>query len=122
MSTSVDLNAPPLLPGVVSYHAVPDGPLSNVPASIVPGSGAGDPGHGPDAGGGGGASAFTKSMRPKLPTTAPAASKTSRATCCPAVSDIAAVTVCQFCHPRVFGTVSGPVTLAPFISRWNVPP
>ena len=43
MSTSVDLNAPPLLPGVVSYHAVPDGPVSNLSGSIVPGSAAGDP-------------------------------------------------------------------------------
>ena len=53
---------------------------------------------------------------------AAALSKTSRAVWGPAASVTVPVTVCQFCQPPVLGIVSAPVTLAPFISRWNVPP
>ena len=55
----------------------------------------------------------------KLP---PPESITSRAICAPASSATNRVSVCHVCQPPVFGTDIGPVTLLPFISRWNVPP
>src|SRR5262245_55112564 len=49
-------------------------------------------------------------------------SSTSRATCVPLDRVTVLVTVLQFCQPPVLGTVTGPVTFVPFISRWNVAP
>ena len=62
-------------------------------------------------------------IQSKLPTAElPVVSMTSRAVCVPATSAMVVESVCQLCHPPVFGTVIAPVTLTPFISRWNVPP
>ena len=53
---------------------------------------------------------------------APLLSITNRACCAPALKDTVRVSVCHDCHPPVSGMVIEPVTLAPFISRWNEPP
>ncbi len=77
----------------------------------------------PPDGGGNEDEAAENWIQSKLPTAFVAfASRTSRAICTPALSVTVRVTVCHACHPPVFGTVTGPVTSAPFISRWNVPP
>src|SRR6185312_3995616 len=46
MSTSLDRNAPPELPGVVSWYATPSPPLSNFAACTTPGSAADVPEYG----------------------------------------------------------------------------
>ena len=122
MSTSVDRYAPPVLPGVASTYAIAAAPLSKSDAPMVPGIAAGVPLKGEPETANAGAAAANRIDR-KLPTAdAPVLSAIRRATCRPAASVAVAVMVCQACQPPVLGTVSEPVTFAPFISRWNVPP
>src|SRR5262245_42708190 len=47
---------------------------------------------------------------------------TMRSTCWPAFNEPEVATVAQFCQSPVFGTVFEPVTFAPFISMWKLPP
>ena len=71
----------------------------------------------------GAADAAANCIAAKLPTAvAPPVSANSRATCVPAGSVAVTLIVRQACQPPLSGIVIGPVTFAPFSSRWNRPP
>src|SRR5207302_917729 len=105
-------------------NATPSPPLSKLATAIFPGIGAAVPVYG-------GAAAppvvvvvATNCMDAILPTApdGPAVSIMRRAICVPAFRVSVVETLCQLCHPPVFGILMVPDTFVPFISRWNVPP